>query len=333
MLRSPWSKVQPNPVKLRPVQLTLQNLGNVGQGWRTDTYRALFAGAPDKIHVLTFDYRGFGHSTGSPSEEGLILDGIAAVNWALKVAGIPSSRILLIGHSLGTAVTTAVAEHFVLREGLEFAGVVLVAAFTDIPALMLTYNAGGIVPVLSPLKPYPRIQHFFASRIVDRWMTVERLEGFVKGSRRLHLTLLNAKSDHSIAWQHSQALFYTAVKAIAARNVSKEEINEMVAMEDLGEGGTSYQWTEGPMEVRWELMRHGGRLYVQAPTWTMLINKSRARSPHDICSSDAGGPKGIRVLIKRFNIQQLSKINGQRFGKSEATDFVRHVHPDALMYP
>lgn len=71
--------------------------GTVGSGYRTPNYRALSAGQPDKIHVLTFDYRGFGRSTGTPSEHGLLLDALSVVDWATNVAGIPPSRILIFG--------------------------------------------------------------------------------------------------------------------------------------------------------------------------------------------------------------------------------------------
>jgi abhydrolase domain-containing protein 12 len=69
--------------------------GNMGSGYRIPNYRALAAGNPDKIHVLTFDYRGFGKTTGVPTEQGLIQDAIAVVDWALNVAKIPPSHILI----------------------------------------------------------------------------------------------------------------------------------------------------------------------------------------------------------------------------------------------
>ncbi len=52
--------------------------------------------APDKIHTLAIDYRGFGSSTGSPSEEGLLNDAVALAEWAVDVAGIPPSRIVVV---------------------------------------------------------------------------------------------------------------------------------------------------------------------------------------------------------------------------------------------
>ena len=53
--------------------------GTVGSGYRAPNYRALSAGQPEKIHVLTFDNRGFGRSRGTPSERGILLDAIAVV--------------------------------------------------------------------------------------------------------------------------------------------------------------------------------------------------------------------------------------------------------------
>jgi abhydrolase domain-containing protein 12 len=85
--------------------------GTVGSAYRVPNYRALSAGQPGKIHVLTFDYRGFGRSSGTPSECGIISDALAVVDWATKVAGIPPSRILIFGQSLGIAIS----EHFALQ--------------------------------------------------------------------------------------------------------------------------------------------------------------------------------------------------------------------------
>ena len=69
--------------------------GILGSGYRVPNYRALSAADLDKIHVLTFDYGGFGRSSGqgTPSERGLVADGIAALDWAMNVAGVPPSRI------------------------------------------------------------------------------------------------------------------------------------------------------------------------------------------------------------------------------------------------
>ena len=106
-------------------------------------------GSSSNIHILTVDYRGYGLSTGIPSERGVIVDAIATVDWAIKIARIPTNRIVILGHSLGTAISAAVVEHYVKRE-IEFAGVVLVAPFSSMQDLLNTYSIGGLVPLLSP---------------------------------------------------------------------------------------------------------------------------------------------------------------------------------------
>ena len=62
---------------------------------------ALRALSADGMGVLAIDYRGFGGSTGSPSEAGLHLDGDAAYAKARELGYAPS-EILLVGESLGT---------------------------------------------------------------------------------------------------------------------------------------------------------------------------------------------------------------------------------------
>ena len=67
-----------------------------------------------KANVLAIDYRGFADSEGTPSEEGLGIDGRAAWNW-LTGRGARPNDILLFGQSLGTAVVAKVAHELSLE--------------------------------------------------------------------------------------------------------------------------------------------------------------------------------------------------------------------------
>lgn len=222
------------------------------------------SGAPDKIHVLTFDYRGFGYSTGTPTERGIIEDGIAVLKWAMDVAHIPPNRIVILGQSLGTAVATAVAEHFVLESHTEFSGVVLVAAFTNIPTLILSYSIGGILPILSPLRPYPSIQSFFAKRVQETWKTDERLANLVKKSANIELTLIHSQNDFDIPWQHSEKLFYAAANATSEEGLTLRQMSSMKTHYELGDAGWISVWTadgrtkDGTKNIRLQVVRHGG---------------------------------------------------------------------------
>ena len=79
--------------------------------------------------VLLFDYRGYGASEGSPSEEGTYLDALAAYEHLVGRAGFDPDRIVAYGESLGAAVAIELAR----RRGV--AGLVLEHAFTSLPDL------------------------------------------------------------------------------------------------------------------------------------------------------------------------------------------------------
>lgn len=249
------------------------NAGTIAQGWRTDTYRALASGASDKIHVLAVDYRGFGYSSGAPYEQGLITDGIAVVNWALQVAQIPPERIVLSGQSLGTAVTVAVGEHFALQAQIEFAGIILAAGFADIPTLMLSYYAGGVLPILGPLRPYPSLQRFFSDHIQERWITTERLKNLVYHSPNLDLQILHARNDIQIPWSHSDTLFRTAANATVKGGMTVAQIDATKDYQNLEEGGSVSTWTaasskdDGLRRIRQEVVLQGG--HNRIPTYAV----------------------------------------------------------------
>ena len=62
--------------------------------------------------VLLFDYRGYGGSSGTPSEAGLALDVRAAHQYLIEDRGVRQDRLLYFGESLGAAVVTELAtEH------------------------------------------------------------------------------------------------------------------------------------------------------------------------------------------------------------------------------
>lgn len=240
----------------------------MAQGWRTDTYRTLTSTA-DKIHVVTIDYRGFGYSTGSPFEAGLITDGISLVRWAMEVASVPPDRIVILGQSLGTAVATAVAEHFLMEERIEFSGIVLVAGFSDMPTLLENYAIGGIIPILSPLKPYPMLQRFFAKRIQETWYTTRRLDSLVRNSRNVNIQLIHSKDDFEIPWTHSNLLFSAAANATSGKGLTNKQIDAVKIHEDLGESGFTNSWTAseedceygkacGTKSIRQDVVHYGG---------------------------------------------------------------------------
>ena len=76
--------------------------------------------------VLMYDYRGYGRSTGRPSEQGTYLDALAYYDWLALEKKVPAGRIVSYGESLGAAVATELAMHRPLG------GLVLESAFTSV---------------------------------------------------------------------------------------------------------------------------------------------------------------------------------------------------------
>lgn len=67
----------------------------------------------DSSNVVAIDYRGYADSTGVPSQAGLITDARTAWDWVaerISAGGNDAAdNIVVVGHSLGTGVTSALA--------------------------------------------------------------------------------------------------------------------------------------------------------------------------------------------------------------------------------
>jgi fermentation-respiration switch protein FrsA (DUF1100 family) len=98
------------------------NAGNVSH--RCD----LLAGLHElNIATLIFDYRGYGRSSGSPSESGILADARAARAWLAQRAGVAEAEIVLLGESLGGGVMVDLAAGDGAR------GLILENTFTSLP--------------------------------------------------------------------------------------------------------------------------------------------------------------------------------------------------------
>ena len=107
------------PQQGRPVILYFHGNGGALH-IRVDRFRAITAGGNG---LVALSYRGYGGSTGRPSEVGLIADGAATYRFA--VARHPAAKIVLWGESLGSGVAVALAAQ------QPVGGLVLEAPFTS----------------------------------------------------------------------------------------------------------------------------------------------------------------------------------------------------------
>ena len=81
------------------------------------------------INVFIFDYRGYGKSEGSLSEQGFYLDGKAAWETLVREGPVPPARVVLFGRSLGCAMAADLATR------VPAAGLILESGFPHLGAM------------------------------------------------------------------------------------------------------------------------------------------------------------------------------------------------------
>ncbi len=153
------------------------NAGNVGD---RVLHAALLTAAG--FDVLLFDYRGYGRSSGSPSEQGTYRDARAALACLLEQPGVDPARVIYLGESLGGAVALDLALAH------PPAGLVLLSSFTGVRERGRLHN---------PIIP--------ARLIPDAYPTLRRIPGL-----RAPLLILHGDRDDIVPLAHGRALFEAA---------------------------------------------------------------------------------------------------------------------------
>lgn len=134
-------------------------------------------------NTLLFDYRGYGQSSGAPSESGTYLDAQAVWRYLTETKDITPAQIVLYGESLGGAVAAWLAAHE--KPGL----LVLASTFTSVPDM-----AAEIYPFL-PVRWLARFQY----------NTLESLQ-----SVTCPVFIAHSAEDEIVPFEQSQQLFKAA---------------------------------------------------------------------------------------------------------------------------
>ena len=80
------------------------------------------------INVLAISYRGYGKSSGTPSEKGVYSDGAAALDYAMQILGYSVENIIIFGRSIGSTVAVHLSQH------KDLAGLILITPLTNAKA-------------------------------------------------------------------------------------------------------------------------------------------------------------------------------------------------------
>lgn len=147
--------------------------------------------------VFAFDYPGYGHSTGRPSERAVYEAARRARRYLREQLGVPAEKTILLGRSLGGGPATQMA----IEEPI--AGLVLQSAFTS------AFRVVTRVPLL-PFDPYVNVRK------------LPRL--------RAPVLIMHGDRDEVIPFHHGQALFAAAHEPKRALWISGAQHNDLVAV-------------------------------------------------------------------------------------------------------
>ncbi|XP_046902624.1 lysophosphatidylserine lipase ABHD12-like isoform X2 [Hypomesus transpacificus] len=188
----------------RPVIIYLHgNTGTRALSHRVNLVKILSAAG---YHVLSLDYRGYGDSSGEPTEAGLTTDALYLYRWVKQRS---RSLVFLWGHSLGTGVTTNVA----LREqqqGSRVDAVILEAPYTNM----------GKAAECHPISMMYMFIPGFKSLL---WKILEMNNIVFPNDKNLEtlacpVLILHSEDDNVIPHHMGQELYNIALQAERARN-------------------------------------------------------------------------------------------------------------------
>jgi uncharacterized protein len=135
------------------------------------------------LNVFIYDYRGYGQSTGQPSEQGVYVDAETAWAWLVENQGIDPGRIILFGRSMGAAIAAE------LGRRVNAGGLILESSFTSVP------DIGAEVYRWLPVRLLARIDFPTADYVAESLSPV---------------LIVHSPDDEIIAFAHAERLFDAA---------------------------------------------------------------------------------------------------------------------------
>lgn len=133
--------------------------------------------------VLIIDYRGYGRSSGAPSEEGTYRDAEASWQFLTETRGVKPQDVVILGESLGGGVATWLAARHPPR------ALILASVFTSVPDL------GARVYPWLPVRLLARIGY----NSLERMPTIT-----------VPVLIAHSRGDDIVPFAHGEALFAAA---------------------------------------------------------------------------------------------------------------------------
>jgi fermentation-respiration switch protein FrsA (DUF1100 family) len=173
------------------------------------------------LDVFSFDYRGYGRSTGSPSEEGTYADARAALETLRRQEGVDPKRVLYLGESLGGAVAVALARETPPR------ALILLSTFTSV-------------------RDMGRVHYPFIPTLVvpDAYPSLRRIRGL-----ECPVLVLHGDRDEIVPLEQGKALFAAAPEPKDLHVFPGAGHNDLLGVAAHEWATTIAQWVKGLPEA------------------------------------------------------------------------------------
>ncbi len=175
-----WYFPSKDPDNKKAVLFFHGNAGNISH--RLETAKYLYDLG---VATFMFDYRGYGYSTGEPTEDGVYADGEVSFDWLVETKSFKAENIILFGRSLGGAVAVELAGR------KQCGGLIIESSFTSV---------GDIGQKLFPIFP-------IRSLIRYTFNSVEKI-----GQIQIPKLITHSPDDELIPYTMGQKLFEAAAE-------------------------------------------------------------------------------------------------------------------------
>lgn len=153
-----------------------------------------------KVNVFAFDYRGYGKSEGSPTEQGVFADARAALDHVVQERSVGWDDVLLFGHSLGGAIAIDAALH------RPVAGLVVQSSFTQ-------------------LSDMARHRH---PDLPMHWICRNEFRSIEKVPRlEMPKLFIHGGADQTVPFEHGRALYDAAPEPKEFLRIAKADHNDL----------------------------------------------------------------------------------------------------------
>ncbi|XP_069773171.1 lysophosphatidylserine lipase ABHD12-like isoform X3 [Narcine bancroftii] len=163
------------------------------------------------FHILALDYRGWGDSTGEPSEAGITIDSLYLYEWSR--ARSRRSHVYLWGHSLGSGVAANTARMLHEKVGSPADGIILESPFTTIREEVAHH------PFSKYYKYLPGFEWFFLDTMTENNIIFHNVENLKSISTPV--LILHAEDDDIIPFELGRKLYESLLDPHVSERIVK----------------------------------------------------------------------------------------------------------------